>query len=77
MSATAHSTDSNRRLYRSSNDRMIAGVCGGLGEFFGVDPTVIRLLVFASVLLPGPQVLAYIAAWIIVPQRSQAPHPRA
>jgi phage shock protein C len=57
-----------RRLYRSRSDRMIAGVCGGLADYLGVDPTVVRLLTVASLLLPGPQVLAYLLAWILVPE---------
>lgn len=57
-----------RRLYRSSDDQVVAGVCGGLGEYFGVDSTLIRigfvLLVFAG----GAGILAYILAWIFIPE---------
>lgn len=65
-------TDTNtaaRRLYRSRDERMVAGVCGGIAEFTGMDPTVVRLLAVLSFLLPGPQVLAYLLAWIIIPER--------
>ena len=48
---------------------MIVGVCGGIGEQFGVDPTVIRLLwVLFTVLSMGAGILAYIIAWIIIPE---------
>ena len=60
-----------KRLYRSKKERMIAGVCGGLGEYFKVDPTLIRLLwvvvtVFTGFILG---IIAYIIAWIIMPER--------
>ena len=58
----------NRALRRSKNDRIIAGVCGGLGEFFGIDPIWFRLLLVIA-LLPGgiPGLLPYAILWIIVP----------
>jgi phage shock protein C len=48
---------------------MIAGVCGGLGERFGLSPNGVRLIFLISCLLPGPQFLIYIAMWIIIPLR--------
>ena len=57
-----------RRLYRSRDDRMIAGVCGGVAQHFGWDPTLVRLVVALSVLLPGPQFIAYVIAWIVIPE---------
>ncbi len=57
-----------KRLYRSKKDRLIAGVCGGIAEYFSVDPTLIRL---AWVLLTfgyGASIPAYIIAWIIIPE---------
>jgi len=56
------------RLYRSKTDRIIAGVCGGLGDYFNVDPTIIRLLWVLFTLLGGSGLLAYIIAWFIVPE---------
>ena len=52
---------------------MIAGVCGGIGEYLGVDPTVIRLIwVLFTLLSRGlPGILAYIAAWMIIPQEPE------
>jgi phage shock protein C len=57
-----------KRLYRSRDDSMIAGVCGGLGEYFAIDPTVIRLasVVGAIMNLPGA-VMAYLLMMIVVP----------
>lgn len=63
--ATSHEP---RTLYRSRRHRLIAGVCGGLAEYFGWDPTVVRLLFLASFILPGPQAIFYLVAWIIVPK---------
>lgn len=56
-----------RKLNRSSKDKMIGGVCGGLGEYFNVDPTLVRLAFVAATLLGGPGVLIYIVMWIITP----------
>lgn len=56
-----------RRLYRSTRDKKIAGVCGGIAEIMGWDPTAVRLVAALSILLPGPQVLAYLVAWLVVP----------
>lgn len=61
-----------RRLYRSRSDRMVGGVCGGLARYFGVDPTLVRVLAVVSLVLPGPQILAYLLAWIIVPEEPYA-----
>jgi phage shock protein C len=57
-----------KRLYRSSSDRMIAGVCGGLAQYFNVDPVIIRIIA-VILLLPGgfPGLLPYIILWIVVP----------
>lgn len=56
-----------RRLYRSRRHRIVAGVCGGIADYFGVSPTMVRLLTLLSFLLPGTQIIAYIILWIIVP----------
>ncbi|AKJ40177.1 MULTISPECIES: PspC domain-containing protein [Methanosarcina] len=57
------------RLYRSKKNRIIAGVCGGLGEYFKVDPTLIRLLwLLISIVGTGSGLVAYIIAWIIIPE---------
>lgn len=61
-------SDHYRRLYRSRNERMIGGVCGGLGEYFGIDPTLVRVLFIAFALMGGPGLIAYILLLIIVPE---------
>lgn len=55
-----------KRLYRSKNDRMICGVCGGIAEYFNIDPTLIRLA-FVLFGLSGSGILAYFVAAIIMP----------
>ncbi len=57
----------NQRLYRSASDRLIAGVCAGLGKFFSVDPTIVRLVFLLLFFLGGSGLLLYIILWIIVP----------
>lgn len=58
-----------KRLYRERWDRKLAGVCGGLGCFLGIDPTVLRLLVILICIFTGvlPMLVVYILAWILVP----------
>ncbi|WP_292380027.1 PspC domain-containing protein [Methanosarcina sp. UBA289] len=59
----------NKKLYRSKKNRIIAGVCGGIGEYFNVDPTLIRLLwLLISVMSAGSGIIAYAIAWIIIPE---------
>jgi phage shock protein C len=55
------------RLTRPSNGRWIAGVCAGLARRFNMSPMVVRLLFLLSCLLPGPQILIYLALWIMMP----------
>jgi|APEBP8051073302_1049394.scaffolds.fasta_scaffold01111_5 phage shock protein PspC (stress-responsive transcriptional regulator) len=67
--AKARYTSAMKKLYRSKSDKKIAGVCGGLGKYFGIDPTVIRIG-FVLLALPGglPGVLPYLLLAIIIPQ---------
>lgn len=60
-----------KRLYRSKKDRIIAGVCGGIGEYFRVDPTLIRLLWVVLILAQGIGVLSYVIFWLIVPENPE------
>lgn len=57
-----------RRLYRSRYDKKLGGVCAGLANFFQIDPTLVRLLWVLLVVFYGAGILAYIIAWIIVPE---------
>lgn len=54
-------------LVRPKEGRMIAGVCVGIARRFGWSPTVVRLLFVVSAVLPGPQVLIYLALWLLIP----------
>lgn len=56
-----------KRLYRSRTDRWFAGVCGGLGHYFGIDPTVVRALFVLFGLVVGGGILAYLLLWLIIP----------
>ena len=57
-----------KRLYRSGKEKILGGVCGGIAEYFNVDPTIIRILWVLFVFGFGSGILAYIIAWIIVPK---------
>ncbi len=63
-----------KKLYRSSKQRMIAGICGGLAEYFDMDANIMRLLFVAISLLSVlfPMVIFYIIAWIIVPEEEKS-----
>lgn len=61
------------RLYRSRDERMIAGVCGGIAQHFGIDPVLVRLVVVALTITGGAGLLAYVIAWIVIPEAP--PHP--
>jgi phage shock protein PspC (stress-responsive transcriptional regulator) len=65
----------DKRLYRSKTERKIAGVCGGLGEYFNVDPVLIRLILVLLIFAYGFGALAYIIAWIIVPEKPSETNP--
>jgi len=65
-------TNGNKVLVRSRDDRMLAGVCAGLADYFGVDVTLVRVIwAVVSVLTSGLGVLAYLAAWAIIPDEGQ------
>jgi phage shock protein PspC (stress-responsive transcriptional regulator) len=61
-----------RRLTRSETDKVIAGVCGGLAEYFDIDPTIVRVAAVILALM-GAGLLAYIVLWIAVPKASSVP----
>jgi phage shock protein PspC (stress-responsive transcriptional regulator) len=58
-------------LYRPRQDRVIAGVCAGLARRFGLSPWAVRVLALLSCLLPGPQFVAYIVLWIMLPNEEK------
>ena len=57
-----------KRLYRSNTDKMIAGVCGGLARYLGVDPTIVRLVFLLLFFVGGSAIPIYLILWIITPQ---------
>ena len=59
----------NKKLYRSTTNKKIAGVCGGLAEYFGMDATIIRIIA-VILLLPGgfPGLLPYLILWLLIPK---------
>ncbi|NYD40793.1 PspC domain-containing protein [Nocardioides panaciterrulae] len=67
--SNAHPTPHPRRLARSREDRMVAGVCAGVADHLGVDVTLVRVLtVVATVLGFGSVLVAYLAAWVLMPE---------
>ncbi len=58
----------NKKLYRSRTDRMVAGVAGGLAEYFNIDPTIVRLAFVLLALAGGPGLIIYVIMWIVVPE---------
>jgi phage shock protein PspC (stress-responsive transcriptional regulator) len=66
-------TEPVKKLYRSNN-RMLGGVCAGLAEYLGVDPTVVRLLAFLALIVSaGTAGLVYLGFWLIVPELPLTP----
>lgn len=59
-----------KRIYRSKTDQKLAGICGGLGEMFNLDPTIVRLLFVFVTIATGiaPLVITYIVGWFIIPE---------
>src|SRR6056297_1470342 len=57
----------NNKLYRSHKDKVIAGVCGGIGEYFDVDPLLVRLIFVLSALFGGSGVFVYLLLWLFIP----------
>lgn len=59
----------SKTLTRRVHNKVIAGVCGGLADKFGINVTLVRLAFLLSMLLPGPQVLIYLVLWLVLPTR--------
>ena len=60
-----------KKLYKSSTDKKLCGVCGGIAEYFGIDPTILRLLWVLAVLCAGTGVLAYLIGALLIPDRTE------
>ena len=61
-----------KRLYKSDDNKVIAGVCGGLGEHMGIDPTILRIIAVVLIFAHGAGLLIYLIAWICMPKRQKA-----
>jgi phage shock protein PspC (stress-responsive transcriptional regulator) len=57
-----------KRLTRSTNNQMIAGVAAGIANYFNVDPTIVRLIFVVTALTGGPGILAYLIMWVLMPE---------
>jgi phage shock protein C len=58
----------DKKLHRSQNDKIIAGISGGIGEYFEVDPTIVRLIFVLITVLGGSGVLLYLILWVLIPK---------
>ena len=65
----------SQKLYRSEDNRMIAGVCGGLAEYLNIDPSIVRLIFVLIILYGGSGLLVYLILWIILPVKSSVDLP--
>lgn len=61
----------SKRLYKSSREKMVDGVCAGIGEYFDVDPTLVRLAWLLFCAVGGSGILVYIIAALVIPRRPQ------
>jgi len=61
-------TSDIKRIYRSKKDRILGGVCGGIGNYFNVDPVLVRVVWAVSFFAGGIGLLGYLLAWIIIPE---------
>jgi len=69
MTETVNSNNKEvKKLYRSGNQKILGGVCGGIAEYLNTDPTLIRLALVFLTLVGGSGILLYIVAWILVPK---------
>ncbi|MCH9025232.1 MAG: PspC domain-containing protein [candidate division Zixibacteria bacterium] len=58
-----------KKLYRSSEQYILGGVCGGIAEYFDTSPTLVRIITIILSVLPGVGLISYIIAWIVIPRR--------
>lgn len=63
--------EKSKRLFRSETDRVIGGVCGGIGEYFSIDPTIIRIIFVILAFSGGSGIFIYLILWLIIPSASQ------
>ena len=65
---TKEETKEIKRVYRSKKNKILAGVCGGIAEYFEVDPVLVRLLLVLLVLMGFAGIILYLIAWLIMPE---------
>lgn len=65
-------SDETKKLYRSVDDRWLAGVCGGLGKYFNVDPTLVRVIFVVLALIGLGGVILYLLLWVLIPPEPTA-----
>jgi phage shock protein C len=65
-------TEGAKKLYRSRTERWFAGVCGGLGQYFDVDPTLVRVIFVILSLTFGSGLLIYLVLWLIIPNEPES-----
>ena len=56
-----------KRLYKSNDDKVLAGICGGLGKYFNIDPVFFRVIFIVAFLAGGSSLLAYLILWLAIP----------
>ncbi len=70
-------TTESKKLYRSKSDRLVGGVCAGLGQYLGVDPTVVRLVFVLTLFLTfTTSALVYFAFWLVIPEEPDSQEPK-
>ena len=69
---TTNGGTSEKRIYRSQREKVIAGVCGGVAEYFNIDPVLVRIFWVVAAFADGLGLIAYIIAWIIIPENPLA-----
>lgn len=63
--------DSDKRIYRSKKNKIIAGVCSGIAEYFNIDPTIVRIIFILLIFGQGAGILIYIICWFIIPEEPE------
>jgi phage shock protein C len=58
-----------RKLYRTEIDNVFGGVCGGIGEYLDIDPSILRIIFICLIFSPFPIILTYLLSWIIIPKQ--------
>ena len=77
MTSTPSTSNTIRRISRSRDERMLAGVCGGIARHFGIDPVLVRIATVVLATMGGAGIVAYAAAWLLVPNDEAADAPQA